>query len=313
MSSIDISVLNSKLGAYLRTNKDVLIAKTLLNQSLEDRFEVMDDCKDEVPLPNLSITDIIKPADPTTFSPTANALKFGARTLKARSIKVDLLLIPDVLEKTWLGKYKKAGSNPMDLPFEAFIMDYIAQKAQENLHLKAIYKGVYNAAGTAPGDTMTGLLKIIADEILATNITPIVTGAITADNVITSLEAVYDGLGEAYKASPTQLIVNPTIYNWYNRKYRAAYGANTDYAGMGGKLMLDGTQCEVIAEPGLGTSQRVIATSKENKVYGVDTVGDTAKIRTQEFDRSIKVMMDFKAGVEFKEISSEALSVNDQA
>lgn len=310
-SSIDISALAAALGAYHREHRDELVAEILLDEDFTSDLEVLDDITDELPLPNLALTDLIKPANPTTFAPTANALAFGARTLKVRGIKVDLQLIPQVMEKTWLGKMKKA-NDPWDMPFEAFIMDYINSKIKENLRLKAIYAGVYNAAGTTPATTMDGFLKLIADEITATTIAPIVTGAITATNVVDKLELVYDGLGEAYKGVPTIMKVNPQIFDWYNRKYRLDFGPNQDYKGMERlRRPLDGTLCELVREPGLGSSQRTICSVKENFAYGVDTLNGYS-MDVQKFDRTLKILIDFKAGVNFKEIHARALAVNDQ-
>lgn len=311
-TAIDITELATNLGDYHREHRDRLSAELLLDENFSDKFEIMDDVTDEVPLPNLSISDLIKPANPNTFAPTSNALAFGSRTLKVRGIKVDLQLVPQVLEKTWLGKMKNP-SDPFDMPFEEFIMQYINSKIKENLLLQAVYGGTYNSGGTTPVDTMDGFLKKIADEITATNISPVVTGAITSSNVITSLEAVYDSLGEAYKNVPTELKVNTQIFDWYNRKYRTDYGANNNYDGMKkGRILLDGTNCEVVREPGLGTSQRTIATVKENMVMGVDSMGGY-NVDIQKFDRTIKILVDFKAGVEFKEIHANGLAVNDQA
>jgi hypothetical protein len=311
-SSIDISALATALGAYHREHRDELVSEILLDEDFTQDLEVMDDITDELPLPSLGLTDLIKPANPSTFAPTANALAFNARVLKVRGIKVDLQLIPQVLEKTWLGKMKKA-NDPWDLPFEAFIMQYVNSKIKENLRLKAIYAGDYNAAGTTPATTMDGFLTLIADEITATNITPIVTGAITSTNVVDKLELTYDGLGEAYKGVPTIMKVNPQIFDWYNRKYRVDFGANQDYKGMDrNRRTLDGTLCELVREPGLGTSQRVITSVKENFVYGVDSANGYS-MDVQKFDRTLKILIDFKAGVQFKEIHARALAVNDQA
>lgn len=310
-SSINITELATNLGAYYREHRDVLVSEMLLSEDFSDRYEVMDDVGDELPLPNLAIADIVKPADPVNFTPTSNALAFGSRTLKVRGMKVDLLLIPEVLQKTWLGKMKKP-QDVLDMPFEAFIMNYIAEKVRENIWTKALYLGVYNAAGTTPGATMNGWNKIIADEITATKITPVVTGATSATNIIDHCEAVYDALGEAYKNGTGEIKVKPQFFDWYNRRYRGLYGANNNYEGMKkGRIPLDGTNWEVVREPGLGTSSRIIATPKANQVLGMSSSSMTFDF--QKFDRSLKILGDFKAGVEFKEIHARALAVNDQA
>lgn len=310
-SSINITELATNLGAYYREHRDLLIAETLLSEDFSSRYEVMNDVGDELPLPNLSLTDIVRPADPVNFTPTSNALAFGSRTLKVRGMKVDLLLIPEVLQKTWLGKMKKA-QDVMDMPFEAFIMSYIAEKVRENIWTKALYLGVYNASGTTPGATMNGWNKIIADEITATKITPVVTGATTATNIIDNIELVYDSLGEAYKNGAGEVKVKPQFFDWYNRRYRTLYGGTNTYDGMKmGRIPLDGTNWEVVRDPGLGTSNRIIATPKANQVLGVS--GDSMTFDFQKENRSLKILGDFKAGVEFKEIHARALAVNDQA
>lgn len=311
MSAIKIDDLVAALGDYHREHRDILVTEILLDQSFQEKFEVMDDCTDEVPLPSLEVSDLLKPADPVNFTPTSNALNFGARVLKVRPMKVDLLLVPQVLEKTWLGKMKSA-SDPLDMPFEAFILNYIAQKVKENLHLQGLFRGEYNAVGTTPIDTMDGFLKLIQDEVDAANIAEVATGAIDADNVIDKLEMVYDALGEAYKNVPTQMPVNPQIFDWYGRKYRSLYNGSPIYTGIKkDRVTLDGTNCEVVREPGLGTSQRVAVSPRSNFVLGVDSLNDY-NMDIQKFNRTIKILIDLKAGVQFKEINARALAVNDQ-
>jgi hypothetical protein len=311
--SLDITALAASLGAYHREHRDELSAEVLLDDDFTEDMEVMDDVTDEVPLPDLSLTDIVQPGIDKTFNPTSDAIKFNARKLKVRDCKVDLLLEPWKLEKTWLGKMKKA-SDPMELPFEKFIFDYINSKIKENVRLKALWKGIYNAGGATPADIFNGFLKIIADEITATNIAPVVTGAITAVNVIDKVELTYDALGEAYKGVPTVMKCSPTIFTWYARRYRLDFGSNQDYNGQPKKkrILIDGTQCELVAEPGFGTSQRLVTTRAENMVYGVDSAKGY-NVDVQKSDRQLKVLIDFKAGVEFKQIHARGLAVNDQA
>lgn len=308
--SIDITELATNLGAFYRERRDIMVAEMLLSDDFQGRFEVMNGVGDELPLPNLSITNLVKPANPTTFTPTSNALRFGSRTLKVRPMSIDLQLVPEVLMRTWQGKHKTP-DDVFQMPFEAFILDYIAQKAKEDIHLNALYRGIYNAGGTTPGATLDGYLRLIANEITATNITPVVTGVTTSTNVIDHMEMVYDALGEAYKNKPGEIRVKPQFFDWYNRRYRALFGGNNNYEGMKqGRIPLDGTSWEIVREPGLGTSNRIIATLKENMVLGVSAAEMTFDF--QKFDRTIKVLGDFKAGVQFKEIHARALAVNDQ-
>jgi hypothetical protein len=319
LNAISITQLTAALGAYYRANKQILTSEMLLGSNIQSRYEVNDGVKDELPLPTLEVGDLVKPANDVTFQPTTNALTFGARILKVRAWKVDLLIVPNALEKTWLGQYYQKGSSNYKIPFEQFVMNYIIAKINENIRLQSTYKGVYNAAGTTPLDVFNGWLKLIADEVTAGNIVPIVTGAITSVNVVDKLLAVHDGLGEAYKASPTEMPVNSTIFDWYTRKFTPVLNANlvamdpTGARPLLNEVMLTGTNCLLVREAGLGTSQRVHVTPKENRVYGCDSIGEENNIRVQEFERTIKLMVDAKSGVNFKQVHARALSCNDQA
>jgi len=310
-SSLDITELAESLGDYHREHRDELSAEVLLDEDFTTDMEVMDDVTDEVPLPGLEVGEMLQPGADPTFKPKENALKFKARILKVRDCKVDLLLVPKLLEKTWLGKMKKP-SDPFDMPFEKFIIDYIHGKIKEELRLLAIYKGVYNVEGTGPKDTMQGYLKFVADAITGGEIAPVATGVITASNVVDKLESVYDALSEAQKGKPTIMKVSPTLYDWYSRKYRSDFGSNQDYKAMQVlRRPLDGTLCDLVREPGLAGSQRVLCTPVENFVYGVDSASGY-NMDIQKFDRQLKILIDLKAGVNFKQVSNRSLAVNDQ-
>ena len=322
MSAINITELAAKLGAYFRKNMPILVSEMLLGMNIDDRFQIMDDISDELPLPNMSISDLVKPANDLLFQPQDNAINVGARILKVRNWKVDLLIVPTVLEKTWLGAMKQKGSDPLKpMAFESFIFNYVVAKLHENIRLQALYKGVYNAAGATPVAIFDGVITKLAAEILAGNINPVVTGAITEANVVDKLLLVYDALGEAYKSVPTIMPVAPTIFDWYSRKFmpvlNSALVATDSAAALASPLMnrmpISGTNAVLLREPGLAGSQRLHCTPVENIVYGTDSLGDSNNIRIQEFERTLKLMIDGKGGVEFKEIHSRALAVNDQA
>ncbi len=55
-----------------------------------------------------------------------------------------------------------------------------------------------------------------------------------------------------------------------------------------------------------------MASPKENFTMGVDTLSNY-NIDIQKENRTIKVLIDLKAGVQFKQVHSRALSANDQA
>ncbi len=350
MSALNVTALTTLLGAYCRDNKEEVYARIMLglfddvpwikgnvagHGILED-FDFMEEVTDEVPLPRMNITGIVKPGHTPgasqTFVPKANAINFTARLLKVRDWSVDLLIDPKVLEKTWLAMNKVKGSwagkftnAPAfgNIDPEQFMMMEIIKAAHRDIRMNALYKGVYNAAGTTPVDIVNGWLQLVDDEITGGALVPIVTGVIDATNVDQKLHDVYDGLGEEFKAGDTQMKVAPQLFDWYVRKTKPVIQLNAGTSGAPdqpagqGEIYLYGTNCRLKREPGQAGSQRVICTPKGNMVFGMDSQEEYSNVDIEKFERVIKVMMDGKVGLQFREVgdgtaSYKPLAVNDQ-
>lgn len=314
-SAIDYTDLASSLGAYFRKNDDGIMSQLMLGMNIDDRITVLDGVKDQQPLIHSVTGDLVQPGgDPTSFDTTANAFDMQPRILQVRPWKIDLTFYPQLMERQWLGYLKSNGSDPTEIPFAQYFFSEITKKANENIRVSALFEGTYNASGTTPADIFDGFNHIIADEITATNITPVATGVVSSSTIIDDVEEVYDNLHEAAKGVEGQVLVSPTLFDWYVRLYRSTYGGNNNYEGMQkGEVLIDGTMYTLKREPGLAGSQRIIATTKENLVYGVDVSGEENNIRVEQNRRAVEVMVDAKAGAQLRDISTRALSVNDQA
>ena len=321
---ISLTELNTALGNYCRENKVDIFEQLLFNDNFVDRYNVLDTITDETPLITATAKSIVRPANPEAFAPTDDFLKFTPRLLKVRGMKVDLKIVPQLLYKSWISMGRKAGrSDSTRLELEEFIVKHVIGMAHEDLFLRSLYPGIYNANGTTPADCMDGFLKIIADEITAGNIATdknnlVETAAITAVNVIDKLELIHDELHAKYKTVPTEMKVNDQIFMWFQRAMRAEFGQNMDYRGMGEvfkrRVRLEGTNCDIVAEPALGVSQRIILSPKDNLVIGTDLMADKNQIDIEKFERTLKFMMDFAMGVQITRIDEHGgFVVNDQA
>jgi hypothetical protein len=307
--STNLSALTTNLGAYYRDNKDMLVTSLLLGlfdpnnpNNINDRISLMDGVTDEVPMPKLAVADIVKPANSASFSATSNALVWTNRTLKVRRFKADLQIIPEEYEKTFLAYKKTPGSlNEKKMIFEEYIVTEVIKRANENVR-KALFQGTYNSGGTAVNDIVSGVKTLLDAEVTATTLTPTTLVAPTTSNVITQIEDVFDDLGEPYKMAQDLVCILPTA--WYTtlvRANRSTLGRNSVYGS--DQLTLDGySNCKIVHEPYL-TGNRVIITPKSNIVVGVDTTDEYNNIRFQEFERTIKMMVDGKIGIDFKDIT----------
>lgn len=318
-TGLNVTDLNSALGDYYRDNEEIFWEEIFYNPMLAERFRPIGGVTDEKPVLHTEIDfEVVPGQDKTDFSPQADAINFGAQILKTREAKVDLLLYPAELHRTWLGKYKQRGSDPFDMPFEAFIMDAIAKKAQEKIYLNAAYAGVYNAAGTTTAAVADGFLKKTADLVTATDIAPVATGIVTYANVVTSVEAVCDAIDVKYRTQMNwELKVSDTIFNWYWKKRRELYpNLIQSYSGNIGlinSLPIEGYNVTLVRDIGLGSSQRMIATPHDNMGWLFDDESDVSNFETQRFNRGLKIMLDMKVGFGYIRAMDGYLVVNDQA
>lgn len=320
--SIDIDALDGSLGAYHRSQGKLLFKQAFYAGESTQHMEVYPNVKDEQPLIVPSVKELSQVGIANAFNPTTDAITFGNRMLKVRPAKVDLTIIPKELHQKYLAWLFRSGQNPYEHPFEAFIMDYVMQKVAEDAETVR-WKGVY-AGGTAPaaGATNTtaiadGFLHIIADEITATNLTPIVTGAITATNAVASLEAVYQGADDRLKKPGGKMYVSPQVKEFYNSDYRTRFGGvNYNQAFEKRFLELSEGKVEIVAMHGLSGSQRVIYDPLGVMTIGTDLLSDENSIITEREKRAINIMVDYVVGVQFAAIDLQSVKyivVNDQA
>lgn len=307
---IDMSKLPTKLGTYAQTNnKKILTAILLAGLTFKGYFGNTLVTNDEVPLTELVMNDVLQPGGKDDFNPT-EAGKFYARIGKVRACKADVTFTPTRIKSMWqsyIGMIDGKEISESEIPFQAFIFAKIIEKLKENLHLKAVFKGVYNPAGTSPGDTMNGLIRLIAlarandvgggvKEIPAGNCTAATT--ITDANAGDVLNALLDKVDDAYYDTPMVCIVSPRTARAYNNWYQQTHGAlpyNTEFK----KTFLEGTQIEIVAEAGLSGTDHVIITPKENLFWLVDNESKLDNVVVEKSKRNIDLMIDFNAAPDF--------------
>lgn len=331
--SINLDALVGNLGEKTQdpdVKKDI-VTRTMYNPKLENRIQVVEGVIDEIPIVNANFSDPLAPLpDANTVNFKEDVVAFDNRILKTRQIVLAVLLTPRNLLQNYLAlinrenyKNKANQGDPFYLPFEEFLMNKLVEAAQEAMYLKGLFKGVYNAAGTSSSDLFDGYLKKAADAITAGDLTPVATGAITSTNVIPKLQMVYDALGDEVKGQGINLHVSSQIFDWLQRSYssmanRSIVISDVSQAAMAQPLMsipLDGTNAIVHREPGMGTSQRVIATVAGNAHLGFYGNPNDMQFEIQKFNLQLKVIMTFKAGAEFATLkdSFHNIAVNNQA
>jgi hypothetical protein len=307
MSSIDLTKLNDKLGAYCRSNKPALIGGILVAMKSLQYFVPMAGIKDKAPIMDLQMpASIVKPYNKTFNASTG--VEFVPREIQVRTCKVELELEPLAYEHTYLGHSLKVGTSTKNIPFEAFLMQKIIEKAQKDVELNGIFKGVYNAGGTTASATMDGLLTIINQEIAAATMTEangkvIDLGAnITSTDTVATLEGFFESAAnpEYWESDYFYLLCSPEIASFYNQDYREKHGSlpyNSQYQ----KRFMDvgnGKNVEIVPMAGMAGEKRVILVPSWNIFWGTDMLSDMESIDVQKHDWVLHVLIAFKMGVQ---------------
>lgn len=162
----------------------------------------------------------------------------------------------------------------------------------------------------------TGWGKIIANEITAGNIAGanlITTGAITASNAMTKIDAMVNGMTVAHRNLGGLIRVSPVVYANYLKEEKATFTAALDQRmGDGVKTVYGFPKWKIEQCTWMGSSNRIIATQKDNLVFGTNMEVDASKeAKTIETLHGTRSVVKWYQGCEIADL--ETLYVNDQA
>jgi hypothetical protein len=293
--------------AYAEKNYPKILSKLFLGFPLAQICVPHSNIKGQVPLTEIIVSDLVKRWN-KTFGATANAIEMQPRVLSTQLVKIDLEIIPQEFEGSYLGEMMKPGQNPDELPFQQYILDAVLAKKNEECE-RAGWIG--DAAGS-PASTdllaavINGFATIARDEATAGNLTPVTTGALSDDYAVEAFEDVYNSLGEAVRQREVAIICSKAAQTKYIRDYRSKHGANTitnDY------MQFDLGKVKWITSQ--GTGDLIMMTLVENLHYGFDAESDNL-LRFENSKRAIAMMMDFRIGFQFGIVHNSFLAINNQ-
>lgn len=233
-----------------------------------------------------------------------NGVKFTDRLLTAYQSKWDFDFDPEDFRNTYLAKADGA-------PFVEAANNQVADEYLGYLMTSTLYFGVRNAAGTTPADICNGFGKLIADEITATTLVPVVTGAITSANAVDKVELVAEGVPAWMRqdgATPFIVHCSYNVFDKYKKHYRVLNGFafKPDETG---KYKIDGVNAYLMPQTFMGASQRLIATLDGNLVVGTDI--ERVEVHASLRRNIIEVRQMMPLGVQIQDL--DAIVVNDQA
>jgi hypothetical protein len=301
-TGLDLSELVDQLGNYMRMYQSEIWRAATSDIQLENLTRKVANVTDEYVVPQSRHTELLQPFQ-SDFTPKGT-VAFDARINKVRQIKLDMQLKDmDDLYRTYLAFMADESQTRDKWPLVKYIvMNHLVPGIREEIAMISA-RGEYAApvAGT-PGASLAstdGFLTIINNEIADNNLQPLTTGLFEQDTIIDQFEEWMDQIPVKYRNIATPIICAPEVKMMYARAYRNKYGANQNYNGEFNRIVLDGTQKELIAVDEFAGTHRIIHTTKGNMLTMYDKVYAPNSFEVEKEKRVVNVMADFKRGYGF--------------
>lgn len=305
----------SALAAYAGKYEKKLFATLRNSLDIFKDITVLPGIKNTLKLTKLTVKDGVR-AYRETFDAADDDLAYSGRDLSVELLKRDILINPLKYRSTWMSEVMKDGVNVGDIPFAGYVSDQtmikIAQEVNDGAYLAD------KSDGSTLAKSFDGLGTIIADLITAegvtpgTGLTPVATGAISNTTAVAKFEQMMKAMPVAYRRAGFNLYCSFDVFDKYNEDYREKYKKYLEQ-NTNGEYYIDNTsrRVQIVPATWMGTSQRIIASPKENLLAGVDGLGDMDKIVTDVELELIKWRVLFAMGFQIRDLN--AIKVNDQA
>lgn len=303
---------------YVREYQEELFTQLFFAFKTADLAQIFEGIKGEKVITQFDVADNLARRWGKSFDPVEIGA-FKPRVLKTVLNKVDFAITPQDYEESYMGAFRKKGQNPEDWPFQAYIMEKVLAKLNQEFEVAA-WQAVQEASPSA-GDylrqTFNGFLKIIIDAITAGDITPVATGAINAGNILANVRLMWAAVLPQYKENGTDIFMSYAMYDTYRIAYKDAYKVdpafvqidNSSYEGI--MFELGNKRTRIIPINGLQGSNRIVITPRENLAIGIDSSSDVM-FRVKDDIRTMKFWMDFRMGAQILLQEEGILVVNDQ-
>lgn len=301
--------------AYVLKHSNEVFKRLFLSFKSAMYFTHHQGVKGKKTLQNMTIQNLFR-RYASGFAAVADAVAIAPKEISTVRTKVDLTFVPSEFEDTYLGEFRKMGQDPMDFPFIAYVLEMVLKKAAEEMEI-AIWQGEA-AAVPAATDTLSmlfdGLLHQIEDQITATDLTAVSTGAPTVADILDQAQAMYAQVADHWKTGRLRMFCSHNIELMFRNAYQDKVGKYTDPRGPAGPFVIDFLNIEVIPTHGLQGSDRMVLTIPENPQYAYDSPSDHQLLRFQQDKREMHAWMDARIGTTFlyDTDASGALVVNDQ-
>ena len=303
LNAIVITDIVTEFGAYYRPGGQGMknLIKKLLQQSVTEAYfprRITEATVMEAALVSFQRTlqrfqKQWTPVGGATFIPTKIPL---------HGLKIDDQFYPDEIEESWLGFLADNDLDRKEWPIVRYMVEGSLDRAQEDLELYEIYKGVLGVltpgTANAAGTSLQGIKATINAHITAGDTTPVVVGAApsTALLYVNYIEQIINSTPRLLRNNLDFVFVEEDKADLFRdgmiAKYNQAYLAIDD-----NKLTkMRHNNIQVVGLPSMAGSSKVWATPKFNRQGGIKKPKNESIMRIENVDRLVKIYTDYRKG-----------------
>jgi len=290
MANIDIAAINNTAND-MKPELRELVLYTILN-TFSNLTKVPGSIKTDVKLDEFSLGDVFGSYTESIVARMA-ANQLGEFKRRVLTVRQGLAVISQSKVKmldTYIAEMEDYTLTTEKPPLADWMLIRFVKAALRNMK-DLPWRGIFNSGGANPMDVADGYLKIITDEITAGNIstangnlyTTTAGAAYTENNIGTELYAQWLKLSPETRSAGAVMYVpfhlqemyKEWILNTYSNISSGDFAVNT----------LDKTngKCKLIWEDAMGTVSRVVVTTNDNLMYGLNSAtGSLGDVRAFE-------------------------------
>ena len=240
------------------------------------------------------------------FTPKGN-VDFHPNEIRLQQMKVDLQIVPHLIEESWLGFLNGDSDKIEKWPITKYLMQQVLDSVEQDKELEVAYKGIHQAptAGTPnnASQVMDGfhvkLQQAAADQQYPLHVVNISGGgALTAATVFDQVEEFCHALPERYRSLPLYIFMSDDMRLAYlqTKRDRGFYTIKEDTEIT---TRVDFTNSHIVSLPSMAGTNHMWATLPKNIVHLTKRNLSTAHMDVQKTDRIVKILIDWWEAIGF--------------
>lgn len=295
MKKFDLSINKSALNDYTNENSQELITKAVIGAETLNYIGIMTGVKYKTNMKYLN-TDAVFQAAGCAWNANGTTT-LTDKDMQVINVQVMESLCPKDLLTTSFNQFLNAGDT--NLPFEQQLVEYKVAKINE-----AIENQIWGST-SATTTSIAGFRYLLDNDSDVVDVTfnPVASG-LTSAQFIQGLFDMVNAVPAAIKNAELKMFVGSDILQLATQHYiKSGYATIGDVSGKDGvaSLRIIGTNVDMVVAPGLNGTNRMVVAEPSNLVFGTDLEGgeDTLKVWYSEDNLDIRVLADFKLGVNY--------------